>query len=139
MIEFSLLTQLDVIFGAISKSRCSSPARMCHVTPRTCAQDRPLGRDSVLLPFDFTKKEEIKEKCWNEVCDSCFDCCIRVQQQQRKRHRSVRLEMYPFQHIRGSFSTSSLHLLLLVHAVSTMIFNLRVIASSVELSMCWPL
>ena len=59
MIEFSLIPQPDVNFGAISKSRCSSPARMCHMTPRTCAQGRQLGRDGVLLPFDFTKMKKL--------------------------------------------------------------------------------
>ena len=61
MIELSLIPQLDVNFGAISKGRCSSPARMCHVTPCTCAQDRRLGRDGVLLPFDFTKMKKLEK------------------------------------------------------------------------------
>ena len=61
MIEFILIPQLDVNFGAISKCRCSSPAPMGHVTPCTCAQDRRLGRDGVLLPFDFTKMKKLEK------------------------------------------------------------------------------
>ena len=38
-------------FGANLKSRCSSPAWMCHVTTCTCAQDRLLGER--WRPFAF--------------------------------------------------------------------------------------
>jgi hypothetical protein len=92
---------------------CSSPARMCHVTPHACAQERQLGWDGVLLPFDFTK-EEIGKICLNEGSDSCFGCSIPVQQLQRKRQWSIRLEMYPVWPILGSFSTFSSHIFLLV-------------------------
>jgi hypothetical protein len=62
--------------------------------------------------FWFYKKGEIGKICLNGESDSCFGCCIRVQQLQWQ--WSIRLEMYPVWLILGSISTLSLHIYLFV-------------------------
>ena len=60
----------------------------------------------------FCKKEEIRKICLNGESDSCFGCCVRVQQLQWQ--WSIRLEVYLVWLIPGSISTLSLHIYLLV-------------------------
>ena len=72
--------------------------------------------------FWFNNIKEIGKVCLNGWSDSCFGCCFSVQQLQRNRQWSIRLEMYPVRPILVSSSTFSI-----LVSSSTFSFHLKTI------------